>query len=50
MQDLVPLWFMQLYGFVWLGVARFAVEAWRVSRRDRERKEVLLRLRRWRDC
>jgi hypothetical protein len=51
MPDPYPLWFGPLYGLLWLGVARFAVEAWRVSargQRARTRREMLVRLQRWR--
>jgi len=48
---LVPMGLGSLYGLFWLGVARLAVEMWRVSVRDRRvRREVVTRLWRWRDC
>ena len=49
MPDLVPL-LGCLYGLAWFGVARAAVEARRMIRRDRESREVVMRLARWRDC
>lgn len=47
-ESTIPLWFVPLYWVLWLGVARVAVEIWRVNRRERARKEMLTRLWRWR--
>jgi hypothetical protein len=47
MHDVIPLWFMPLYGFMWAGVARLAVEIWRVNqrgRRERTSRQMLSRL------
>jgi hypothetical protein len=50
MADVIPLWFMPLYGLLWAGVARLAVESWRDSQRGRTRRQMLIRLARWRHC
>jgi len=50
MRDLVPLSLGSLYGLVWLGVARLAVELRRVIKRDRASREMVMRLWRWRHC
>jgi hypothetical protein len=50
MPDLAPMGLGSLYGLIWLGVARLAVEMWRVSQRARMNREIVLRLWRWRDC
>jgi len=48
--DSIPAWFMPLYWMLWLGVARVAVAIRRVNRRERTRRELVMRLWRWKDC
>ena len=50
MPDLVPINLGSLYGVIWLGVARLAVGSYRVIRRDRASKQMMVRLWRWRHC
>jgi len=51
MVDLAPFQLGTLYGLFWVGIARLAVEGWRVSQRERRaRREIVMRLWRWKDC
>ena len=50
MSDLAPFQLGSLYGLFWVGVARLAVEIWRVNQRARASRMVVMRLWRWRDC
>ena len=50
MPELTTLGSVTLYSVAWVGVARLAVEVFRISQRARERREMVMRLARWRDC
>ena len=53
MPEVIPFWFTPLYGLMWAGVARLAVEIWRVNRRGRRARtsrQMLMRLSRWKQC
>jgi hypothetical protein len=53
MPELTSLGSVTLYSVAWVGVARLAVEAYRMNqrgRRIRTSREIVMRLSRWRDC
>ena len=50
MLNLVPMEFGTFYGLVWFGFARLAVAGWRAGQRARCRREMVVRLERWKYC